>query len=104
MPGWLRRGVLRYIEWVIGASFRDIAPQRTIAKVQSPVLLVHGECDATVPVADAEILFRRRAGDHVRLLRVPGAGHRSIGHLPEWAGTVGEFLTASLGGETLRSP
>lgn len=103
MPGWLRRWILRYIEWVIGASFRDIAPLRTIGRVQSPVLLVHGECDTTVPVADAEMLFRRRPGDHVKLLRVPGAGHRSVEHLPEWAGTVGEFLTASLGGETLSS-
>lgn len=100
LPEWLRRWILRYIEWIIGASFRDIAPERTIAHVHSPVLLVHGECDATVPVTDAETLYRRRAGDHVRLLRVPGAGHRSIEHLPAWAGTVGEFLTASLGGES----
>lgn len=103
MPRWLRRRVLHYIEWVIGAAFEDIAPERTISEVQTPVLLIHGDCDRTVPVADAEILYRRRAGDHVRLLRVAGAGHRSVERLPEWAGTIGEFLTASLGGETLRA-
>lgn len=103
LPRSLRRSVLRYVEWVIGAAFRDIAPQRTIRRVQSPVLLVHGDCDDTVPIADAEQLYRNRSGDHVRLLRVPGAGHRSLEHLPEWAGTVGEFLTASLGGETLKA-
>ena len=103
VPQRLRRWVLRYIEWVIGASFRDIAPQQTIRRVDNPVLLVHGEHDATVPVADAEILYRNRSGDHVRLLRVPGAGHQSVEHLPEWAGTVGEFLTASLGGESHRN-
>jgi len=102
LPPALRRLALAYIEWVIGASLNDIAPQRTIQNVKCPVLLVHGERDETVPIADAEILYRNRPGRHVRFLRVPGAGHQSIEHLPEWAGTVGEFLTAALGGETLR--
>jgi pimeloyl-ACP methyl ester carboxylesterase len=103
LPEWLRRRVLRYIEWVIGAQFEAIAPVRTISEVHSPVLLIHGECDRTVPVTDAEILYRHRGGANVRLLRVAGAGHRSVDRLPQWAGTVGEFLTASLGGETLRA-
>jgi hypothetical protein len=39
VAGWY---VMRHVQYVIGAGFDDIAPVSTIARVQCPVLVVHG--------------------------------------------------------------
>jgi pimeloyl-ACP methyl ester carboxylesterase len=68
--GWL---LLRYVEWVIGHRFDDIAPVNTVRRVTCPALLVHGAEDTTVPVAEAHAIHAARAGDHVRLTVVAGS-------------------------------
>ena len=66
--GWY---VLRHVQRVIGTTFDAIAPVHTIARVQCPVLLVHGNHDATVPVSDAQRL-RAAAPGHAQLLLIDG--------------------------------
>ena len=66
--GWY---VLRHVQRVIGTRFDAIAPVHTIARVRCPVLLVHGNHDATVPVSDAERLLAASAG-HAQLLLIDG--------------------------------
>jgi dipeptidyl aminopeptidase/acylaminoacyl peptidase len=68
--GWL---MLRYIEWVIGHRFDDIAPVSTIRRLRCPTLLVHGAKDTTVPVSEAHAIHAGRSGDHVRLKVVAGS-------------------------------
>ncbi len=71
MPvGWL---MLRYVEWVIGPRFDDIAPINTIRWVQCLVLLVNGAEDDTVPVSEAHAIYANRSGDHVQLKVVAGS-------------------------------
>ena len=65
--GWY---VLRHIQRVIGASFDDIAPLATLARVRCPILLVHGRADDTVPVDDAHRLLA--VSGRARLLLVDG--------------------------------
>jgi len=65
--GWL---VNRYIERVISHRFDDIAPVSTIARIQAPVLLVHGQQDDVVPLACA--LRLQAAAPRATLLEVPG--------------------------------
>jgi len=48
--GWY---ILRHVQPVIGVTFDEIAPLRTLAAVRCPTLLVHGIVDRTVPVEDA---------------------------------------------------
>ncbi|MGD8589644.1 MAG: alpha/beta fold hydrolase, partial [Chromatiales bacterium] len=60
--GWL---VLRYIERTIQASFDAIAPCHTIRLTTCPVLLIHGEADATVPPDDARRIYHNRCSDRV---------------------------------------
>jgi len=72
--GWL---VLKYIERTIGHKFDHIAPCNTIRKITVPVLLVHGEADRFVPVADARKIHANRPHDRVELLLLPGVGHNS---------------------------
>ena len=66
--GWY---VLRHVQRVIGTTFDAIAPVHTIARVRCPVLLVHGNHDATVPVSDAQRLLAAASGP-AQLLLIDG--------------------------------
>jgi dipeptidyl aminopeptidase/acylaminoacyl peptidase len=72
--GWL---VNRYVEQVIDARFDQIAPLRTLGQARCPVLLLHGEQDDTVPLADAQALIGARGAAQAQLLALPG-GHEGF--------------------------
>jgi acetyl esterase/lipase len=62
-----------------------------------PLLLVHGDADAAIPFARAQetCAAARRAGARCDLVRVPGAGHRTLlGRLPANARLVAAWLRA----------
>ena len=67
--GWY---ALRYLEMLVGCSFDDMAPEKTIAGVRCPVLLVHGKQDETVPVSDAHRIYVKGRPDQVGLWIVDG--------------------------------
>jgi pimeloyl-ACP methyl ester carboxylesterase len=67
--GWY---ALRYLERVIGCSFEDMAPEKTITGVRCPVLLVHGRQDETVPVGDAHRICANGRQEQVGLWIVDG--------------------------------
>ena len=63
----------------LGADPRDTEPARMIGLVESiPVLLIHGDADATVPIEDG-LQLAALAGTNVEHWVVPGADH-SAGH------------------------
>lgn len=68
--GWL---MLRYVQWVIGHRFDDIAPVNTIRRLNCPVLLIHGAQDTTVPASEARAIHANRSGEHVTLRIVSGS-------------------------------
>jgi dipeptidyl aminopeptidase/acylaminoacyl peptidase len=78
LPGPLTTLALRYVERTIGHRFETFAPVHTIGRVQAPVLLVHGDRDTTVPVADAYELHAQ-APERTQLVIVKDADHTSIG-------------------------
>jgi len=78
IPAFLSTVVIRYVEWVIGHCYDEIAPVNTICHIQCPVLLVHGESDRTVPVEDALAIEEGCRRPHITLLTVEGAGHESV--------------------------
>lgn len=92
--GWY---VMRHVQRVIGASFDDIAPVNTIARVQCPVLVVHGREDTVVPAGDAARLVSRSG--RARLLQLDG-DHDLREALAPHAATVVEFLCAACTTET----
>jgi pimeloyl-ACP methyl ester carboxylesterase len=53
---WVGAAILEHVQEVIGERFDHIAPQHQLAHIACPVLLVHGEQDRTVPLADAHRL------------------------------------------------
>lgn len=97
--GWL---VNRYVERVIGVRFDAIAPVHTLAHSQSPVLLVHGRQDSTVPIEDARWLWQNRAQVDVTLLECNGS-HEAFDHTPEVTRKILDFLQPVSRGGTWRS-
>lgn len=90
--------VLRFVEYTIGHRFRDIAPSKTIRLINCPVLLVHGEDDRTVPVAEAHEIYAQRNGDRVRLLILEGehdSSHQIIKHAAELVSFVDQAISHS---------
>ncbi len=80
-----RRGSIDYQYWVrsIGdpnanrSAIIEASPARQAANVRIPVLLMHGEADSVVEIAQSEIMERAmlEAGGAVRLIRFANAGH-----------------------------
>ncbi|MDP1900647.1 MAG: alpha/beta fold hydrolase [Rubrivivax sp.] len=89
LMGWY---VLRHVQRVIGASFDEIAPLATLARLRCPVLLVHGRADTTVPVGDARRLLA--TSGRASLLLVDG-DHDLRDALAPHADTLVDFLRAA---------
>jgi len=87
--GWY---VLRHVQKVIGITFDEIAPLRTLAAVRCPTLLVHGISDQRVPVEDAYRLMA--VSSRARLLLVEG-GHDLSDALAPHADTLVKFLRSA---------
>lgn len=73
IPGrWIGAAILEHVQEVIGERFDHIAPERQMARIGCPVLVVHGAQDQTVPLSDALRLHEALPRDHGRLLIVEG--------------------------------
>lgn len=49
-----------------------------ISKVTAPTLIIHGELDRIIPIADAVALHDASAATDKRLVRIPNAGHNDL--------------------------
>ena len=102
IPAPLITFVIRYVEWVIGYRYDEIAPINTICHIKCPVLLVHGKADRTVPVEDALSIERGCRRPYIRLLMVENAGHESVEKIKGHKEELVQFLRDS--GFSLCSP
>jgi pimeloyl-ACP methyl ester carboxylesterase len=92
LPGPLTALALRTTQHIIGYDFDDIAPRNRIGLVKAPLLLIHGDQDRVVPIANLYELADRMPTR--RVVVVPGAGHSDgFGAL---AGDVVGFLSEHL--------
>jgi dipeptidyl aminopeptidase/acylaminoacyl peptidase len=100
MPiGWY---VLSQVQQLIGHRFDDIAPERSITRVECPILLAHGRDDDIVPFTDAERLLASglKTNRSVRLLALEG-GHEVHDALLQHEGAMLGFLAQSVGPEMI---
>lgn len=74
-----------------GATTLDI--QAAAGRVTAPWLIVHGESDATVPVAEGMAL-RAAGGARPELMVIPGAGH-TFDTVHPWQGPTPAFTAAA---------
>ena len=82
VPTFLLPLVLGYIQRVTGHRFEDVAPINHVADIACPVLLLHGEADGVVPLAEIVPLVERFPPGRAHLQAVPQAGHQ-VGSLLE---------------------
>ncbi len=92
----LKAGVLRSIEKTIGHPFDEIAPESTARRVNVPLLLIHGDSDSVVPVADVHRIAE--ANPQAEVLIIPGADHGSLEAFIPYMNRLTGFLTRHLGG------
>ncbi len=92
LPRFLVSLILRYIQWVIGHSYTEIAPLYTASQTDCPVLLVHGSEDKIVPLSDAKAIKQHSADAAVELLIIEGAGHDSVNKIREHGAELVSFL------------
>jgi pimeloyl-ACP methyl ester carboxylesterase len=82
------------MERTIGYRFDEIAPRRTVANVDAPLMLVHGGADRVVPIGNLHELAA--AAPAATTLVVPGADHASLDAFEAYVGEILGFLTEHL--------
>ncbi|HEY0761979.1 MAG TPA: alpha/beta fold hydrolase, partial [Pyrinomonadaceae bacterium] len=69
---------------------------RKLTQVKSPILIVHGDPDETIPTSESQILFAS-ANEPKKLLILPGAGHVPFGNAGEkYLVQVEQFIREAL--------
>ena len=77
------------------SSVRRLDPAESAARLKSPLLLIHGSSDQTVPSSVSERILRA-AGGRARLIRVSGAEHDLLDRRPWLARTVTRWFVDRL--------
>ena len=83
---------LKYVQFRIRTSFREIAPVNNIMNSDATILLVHGTEDETVPFREAEKLLKASDKNRVKLLPLPGSGHSDCHEHHDFWKAVEDFL------------
>jgi alpha-beta hydrolase superfamily lysophospholipase len=69
---------------------------RKLASVKSPILIVHGDLDRTIPPGEAQLLFTA-ANEPKKLMIIHGGGHTIFGSLGEpYLTQIDQFIRESL--------
>ena len=79
---------------MIGHRYDEIAPRNRIGEVSAPVMLMHGDDDAVIPLRDSIDLHDRLPGSE--LVVVPGGTHADLEAFAPFFPTVDEFLRSHL--------
>ena len=95
LPQVLIALILRYIQWIIGHSFVDIASLHVVCDVEVPILLVHGKEDTVVPIEDARAIIDHCPDPHITLFEIDDAGHESVDKIELHAERLITFLRDS---------
>ena len=93
-PYWSMRDVAAlHYPWVPGALLRyPLETWRDVARIDTPVLLLHGDRDALIPISHSERLLKvARAGE---LVPVPGAAHNDLQDFPPYRAAIARRLAA----------
>ena len=90
-----------YPSWLVGLGLKDKYDSvAAAAEVRAPVLMVHGEVDELIPLAQGRRLHealassagRRQEPGWCRFVEVPGAGHNDLLSRSEVWRQLGDFL------------
>jgi len=96
VPAFAASFMLAYMRWRYGLDFDTIAPLNNIFKSNADFLLIHGDHDETVPLAQAQVLSAAGKPEKTRLWIVPDKGHSDCNTHPQFWKKVGAFLQETL--------
>ncbi len=91
--GWL---LLKYIQMHFGLNFEHIAPINNISQAQAHIFLIHGDEDATIPLAQGKALKQAGNPERTFLWVVPGKGHSNCYTHPQFWEKVQAFLQETI--------
>ncbi len=80
-----------HYRWVPAALLRyPLRTDESLARIKSPVLLVHGERDDIIGPAHSERLLH--SAPHAERVLVPGAGHNDLQQVPAYLDAIAARL------------
>jgi pimeloyl-ACP methyl ester carboxylesterase len=96
IPNFIVGAILWYMRLRFRLDFDKIAPVKNIAQANAAFLLIHGDEDETVPLAQGQALVKAGNPTQTRLWVVPGKGHSNCHNHPLFWGKVDAFLKETL--------
>lgn len=99
-----KRSIPDFIPWLLFGymrlrfrlNFDKIAPINNIPNASAQILLIHGDEDETIPLAQGQALAKASAVQKTQLWIVAGKGHSNCNTHPEFWEKVEAFLEKSL--------
>jgi len=96
IPNSMAKFILWYMRLRFRLDFDKIAPVKNIARTNAAILLIHGDEDETVPLAQGQALAEAGNPTQTSLWVVPGKGHSNCYNHPQFWDKVDTFLQATL--------
>ncbi len=88
--------LLRYLEFLVGFKFNEIAPEKHIQHTDAKILLIHGTDDLTIPISHAKRLINDSKKDNVELWEIENRGHSDCHKEEGYWNKINQFLAESL--------
>lgn len=91
--GWL---FFKYMGFRFRLNFNKIAPINNIPNTHADILLIHGDEDPTVPLAQGKVLLEAGNPETTHLWVVPGKGHSDCHTHPRFWEKIKSFLQETI--------
>ena len=92
IPKFIAKAILEYMRLRFRLDFDKIAPVKNITQTNASILLIHGDEDETVPLAQGQALAEAGNPTQTRLWIVPGKGHSNCHNHPKFWEILETFL------------
>lgn len=84
----------QHYPWVPGAALRyPLRSDEAVARIHTPLLLIHGEQDGLIPLAHSQALAERAPG--ARVVVIAGAGHNDVHQFAAYKSVIDQALGAA---------
>lgn len=69
---------LKRAGWIAGFNPRSVCPAQVASQLEQPILLIHGEQDKNISVANGEQIYKALPTTNKQFIKVPGADHFDV--------------------------
>ncbi len=96
IPAPILNMIMEAVQRTIGYRFESFAPRYRLPQVAAPVMLIHGDSDPIVPIADLLELSAIRPDAEVVVVR--DGGHSDLAPFEPYVEQITDFLSSHLKG------